>query len=269
MAIETESSEPHSDVPALRKGLMVLEALASTEALSMIEIQRRTGLNKTMTFRILRTLVETGYVAHDPDARRYSLGLRLLEFGSAVANRLDIVTISRPMIADLWETFDETVNLGVLTEGRIAYVAMIESRRGLRMSARPGSRDPLHSTSLGKAILASLPPERRDRLIAAALPLARITTRTITETPALLAELDVTRARGFAIDDEENETGAICVGAPILNSAGEAIAGLSISGPVSRIDSARVASFAAGLMAACGTISQRMGQPVAQSAAQR
>jgi DNA-binding IclR family transcriptional regulator len=263
----SDDAVQHTDVPALRKGLAVLEALASAEALSMIEVQRRAGLNKTMTFRILRTLVETGYVVHDPETRRYALGLRLLEFGSAVTNRLDIVSLSQPLIAELWEAFDETVNLGVLTDQRIAYVAMIESRQGLRMSARPGSRDPLHSTSLGKAMLAFLPDARRDRLIAASLPLARLTPKTIVDHCALLAELDVTRARGYAIDDEENETGAICVGAPILNGEGEAIAGLSISGPVSRINQGTVELFAARLVSACGVISRRMGQPAAEPAA--
>ena len=191
----------------------------------------------------------------------------MLEFGSAVTNRLDIVTVSQPLIADLWEEFDETVNLGLLTDQRIAYVAMIESRQGLRMSARPGSRDPLHSTSLGKAMLAFLPEARRDDLIAASLPLAKLTPKTITAPSALLAELELTRARGYAIDDEENETGAICVGAPILNGEGEAIAGLSISGPVSRIDGRRVELFAAKLVSACGDISRQMGQPVMEPAA--
>ena len=269
MISDLDEAVQHSDVPALRKGLAVLEVLLAAETLSMIEVQRRAGLNKTMAFRILRTLVETGYVAHDPEARRYSLGLRLLEFSSAVTSRLDIVTVSQPLITDLWEAFDETVNLGLLRDQRIAYVAMIESRQGLRMSARAGSRDPLHSTSLGKAILAFLPDPRRDSLIASSLPLARITPKTITEQPALLDELELTRARGYAIDDEENETGAICVGAPILNGDGEAFAGLSISGPVSRIDRRQVELFAARLIAACGDISRRMGQRGAEPAAAR
>lgn len=256
----------HADVPALRKGLAVLEALAAAGSLSMIEIQRRAALNKTMTFRILRTLVETGYVAHDPGARHYSLGLRLMEFGSAVSNRLDIVAVSQPLLTDLWEAFDETVNLGLLVDQRIIYAAMLESRQGLRMSARPGNRDPIHSTSLGKAILAFLPEAKREAVVRAALPLARLTPKTIVELPDLLADLEATRARGYAIDDEENETGARCIGAPILNGDGEAVAGLSISGPVSRIDDGNVKLIAERLKAACAEIARRMGQPAAEPA---
>lgn len=262
----SEEATPHVDVPALRKGLAVLEALAGHDALSMVEVQRRAGLNKTMTFRILRTLVETGYVAHDPDARRYSLGLRWLEYGAAVSNRLDIVAVSRPLLTELWEAFDETVNLGLLVEQRVVYVAMIESRQGLRMSARAGNRDPVHSTSLGKAILAFTPAAKREAVVRAAAPLPRLTPRTIVDPADLLAELEATRARGYAIDDQENEMGAICVGAPILNGQGEAIAGLSISGPVSRIDHDRVRLFAERLAMACSEISQRLGRPAFEPA---
>jgi IclR family acetate operon transcriptional repressor len=138
---------------------------------------------------------------------------------------------------------------------------MLESRRGLRMSARAGARDPLHSTSLGKAILAFTPAAKRASLIDAALPLARLTPNTIVELPGLLADLAAARERGYAIDNQENEIGAICVGAPILNGEGEAIAGVSVSGPASRLDAARIDLISARLIAACADISRRMGQP--------
>jgi IclR family acetate operon transcriptional repressor len=251
----------HAEVPALRKGLAVLEALAAGGPLPMSEIQRRAGLNKTMTFRILRTLAEMGYVAHDPVARRYGLGLRWLEFGAAAANQIDIVAVSQPLLTVLWEEFDETVNLGLLAGERVVYAAMLESRQGLRMSARPGQQDLLHSTSLGKAILAFTAPGKRDALLQSAMPFERRTPRTLVELPDVLAELEATRARGYAVDDEENEAGVFCVGAPVLNGEGEAIAGLSISGPATRIDQDQARRFAERLTAACAEISRRMGQP--------
>lgn len=250
----------HDDVPALRKGVAVLELLATHGPLTLAEVQRVSGLNRTMAYRLLRALGETGYVAHDPVQKRYLLGLRLLQLGAAVTDRLEITAVARPLLASLREETQETINLGVLEGNEIVYVAMAESPLGLRMAARPGSRDPAHSTSLGKAILAFLPQSEQQRLLHSLGPLPELTPATLVGTEALAGDLALTRARGYALDDEENELGARCIGVPIFDAVGYPLAGLSISGPVGRIDLARVPWIATRLQEASQEVSRRMGQ---------
>lgn len=255
----------HDDVPALRKGLALLDLLRTHGALTMAEVQRVSGLNRTMTFRLLRALVEEGCVAHDPVRHHYSLGLRLLELGRAVAARLDLAALGRPLLFSLREETRETVNLGVLEGREIVYIAMEEGTLGLRMSARLGGRDSLHSTSLGKAILAYLTEAERARIIASLEPLPRLTANTISDAAALCRDLERIRQRGYALDDEENELGARCVGVPVLDGAGLPLAGLSVSGPIGRVDLERAARIAARLWDASRELSRRMGHAPAAS----
>lgn len=253
------------DVPALRKGLSVLQLLADAGPLTMAEIQRGADLNKTMTFRLLRVLRELGYVRQDAVSRRYALALKLLELGNAVAAGMDVVSVSQPLLDDLAAEFDETINLGVMDGGQVVYVAMVERQHGLRMTSRVGGRDGLHSTSIGKAILAYLPDAQRDAILST-FPLPRLTPRTVTDVGALRAELIRTRVRGYAIDDGENEEGGRCVGVPILGADGMPFAGLSVSGPSSRIDDERIKLFADRLWAASGEIARRLGRATGDQA---
>jgi IclR family acetate operon transcriptional repressor len=260
MAPSTNAAPAHTDVPALRKGLQVLMTLGAEAPLSMADIQRRTGLNKTMTFRLLRALAEAGFVEQEASSRAWSLGLELLELGSLVAARQDLVAVSQPLLAQLRERFAETANLGILRDDRVVYLAIVEGGYGLRMAARLGASDPLHATALGKAILAFAGEAERARILATA-PLERQTPHTIIDLARLSEELRATQIRGYAIDDEENEIGARCVGAPILDPVGRAIAAVSISGPAARIDCERVDLLATAVMAAAREIGRRLGGP--------
>jgi IclR family acetate operon transcriptional repressor len=188
-----------------------------------------------MAFRLIRTLRETGYVDHDLDAHRYSLTLKLLKLGEAVAARLDVVAAGKPHLDRLRAEFGETINLGLMDSGHVVYVAMAESSRpGLRMASRVGTHGCLHSTAMGKAILAFLPDAERNQLLTM-LPRPRVTPSTLVDIHDLRRELEQTRERGYAIDNEENEVGARCIGVPILDETGRPLAGLSVSGPAARI----------------------------------
>ena len=249
----------HADVPALRKGLAVLDLLAARGPMTMKELQLASGLKRTMTYRVLRALSETGYVTHDLVQRHYSLGLRLLQLGAVVVERLDVAAIARPLLAELREETRETVNLGVLDGNETVYVVMMESPLGLRMAARLGGREPAHSTSLGKAVLAFLLPAERDEIVKSLLPLRAMTAATLVDTAALARNLTLTRERGYAFDDEESEVGVRCVGVPVLDGVGRPLAGMSVSGPVGRIDLARAERLAAQLWEASREISRRVG----------
>jgi IclR family acetate operon transcriptional repressor len=259
---EYGSTVDRPDVPALQKGLRVLELLAEAGPSTMAEVQRGAGLNKTMTFRLLRVLAESGYVEHDSASHRYRLGLRLLALGSAVSRGREIVAIATPHLIAIRDELGETVNLGILDGVSVVYLAMQEGQQGLRMAARAGGRDPLHTTGLGKAMVAFLPATERSAAMAG-LSLSRHTSRTIVDPDTFARALDETRRSGYAIDDEENEVGARCVGVPVLDGTGRPIAGMSVSGPTGRMTDDDLPAIAERLWRSSRAISRAMGfEPV-------
>jgi DNA-binding IclR family transcriptional regulator len=257
MSARLPNSTSQVDVPAVRKAVAVLETLAHGDRLSMTEIQQRTGVSKTMTFRLLHVLAQHGFVEQDPVSRRYTLGLRLLEFGAIVSHRLPIVSISQPILARLREEFRETANVAVLVDGQMVFVAIAESRQDLRMANRLGSRGPVYATSIGKAVLAYLPTGQQEAILAST-SLRSLTPYTITDPKVFRQELAQTRLRGYAIDNEENEIGARCVSVPILRHD-VPFAGLSVSGPRSRITDDLIPTIAEKLWDASREISRRLG----------
>jgi DNA-binding IclR family transcriptional regulator len=131
--------------------------------------------------------------------------------------------------------FGETINLGVLDDGHVTYIEVLQSPSALRIAAIPGERNPVHCTSLGKAMLAFL-PEAEVEAILEQHPMVRRTPRTITQKKHFLEHLASIRERAVALDMEENLTGVICVAAPIFDQAGRVIAGISLSGPATRME---------------------------------
>lgn len=242
-------------VKPVDKALQVLTSLAEAgQELSLKEICTRVGLPKTTVFRYLYTLGAHGYVAHNSDADLYRLGPRSWQLGQSAQQYARLIELALPLMQALRDRFDETVNLGVLNRTDIVYLGMVESRRALRMQATIGGRDPAYSTSLGKAILAFLPESQRP----AHLPpiLTPRTARTLTSPAHLAQDLALTRQRGYAFDNGENEEGACCIGAPITDAHGHVLAALSISAPASRLPPRLVDEVAQTLIQAATTLSQ-------------
>lgn len=236
----------------------LLEALADAGTpIGATELACRTGTTKSAAYRILTTLEGRGYVTKDVTTTLYQLGPRFAHLARRATNPHDVRTVARPLLEELHRRFRETVNLGVCDDGLVVYIDMIESDLGLRMAAHLGARDYLHSTALGKAILASLPEEVRERFLLAPLP-AR-TARTITDRGVLRAELERIRHEGVAEDRGENEDGSRCYGAPILDDTGVVIAALSVSAPESRVDDERAATIARAVREVAQQVTLRLG----------
>jgi DNA-binding IclR family transcriptional regulator len=250
-------------VKPVQKALQVLQCIGEAgRDLTLTEICLAVHIPKTTTFRYLCTLCETGFVTRDPETDQYGLGLKLFELGHTVAENLRIREVAKPFVEALREKFNETVNLGVLDGHDIVYISVAESRHSLRMQAGLGKRDPIYSTALGKAILAFLPEAQWGRHIPSEWQLRTAHTRN--SLLGLKKDLQQTRIRGFSVDNEENELGARCVGAPIFNHIGRAIAAISVSGPVSRLSEDIKPAVAAAVVQAAAEISQRLGHTSVQ-----
>jgi DNA-binding IclR family transcriptional regulator len=234
--------------------LDLLDLLSRSGPLGVSEIARRMAVPKTVAWRLAETLHDRGYAIKDPDTRRYSLGLKVLELSASVRYRLEIVKVARPYIEELVEKCDETVDLGVYDKNEVVFVDKKECTRSVRMVSSIGRRLPLHCTGTGKALLAFLPGGEVDRVISRGL--VRYTDNTITEPDELRRELSRVRADGYAVDRQEFEIGVRCVAAPVLDLDGRAVAAISIAGPAARITDERIPALAEMVKEAADGISR-------------
>ncbi len=245
-------------VGPVQRALDVLIALGTARRpLALTEICHSVRMPKTTVFRYLHTLTSRGFVAHDPTTDLYRLGSRLFELGQLAGDQLRIRDVAMPVMHRLRAQFNETVNLGVMDGKEIVYLEMVESHHALRMQATLGSRDPVYATALGKAMLAHVEEARwREHLPPR---LAPRTGRTVSSLPALKEVLAAVRRQGYALDDEENEDGARCIGAPIFDYAGQVKAAVSVSAPVNRLTDALLPGVVAGVVEAAQLISRQLG----------
>lgn len=243
----------------LVKALSILDAITQYPGgLSLADISRHTGLAKPTAHRVLGVLANNRLLRADTDGN-YRLSTQCLVLGTAFIESLDLRQESRDLLAELVNYSGETCHLGVLDGQRIVYIEKVESSHAVRMHSRVGSTNPVHSTGLGKAMLAHCDEESIDEVIAAGLPPR--TERTITDANQLREELAVIRRRGFAIDDIENEDGIRCVAAPVLDHTREVVAGVSISGPTYRVTRDRFEKLGHKVRESSLTLSHRIGYP--------
>ncbi len=254
-------------IVALERMMKVLEAFGGQRELPLHELAARCGLVKSSVYRVLFTLQRLGYVERNA-ASRYTISSRLRTIAGDPRESWDLGEIAAPFMMTLLQRFQETVNLGVLDEGEVSYVRVLESPQALRLSAHAGMRGGAHSTALGKCLLAGRTRAEVEAILKRRGMRPR-TDRTIRDRAALQRELERVRTRGYALDNEEDSRGARCIGAPIRNARGEVIAALSISGPAARIRPNRDREFAQALVDVCRQISVLLGyQPEAQAVGQ-
>ena len=226
--------------------------------LGTTEIAKALGLHKSTTASLVYTLEANGYLNQNPNTRKYRLGFKLIERAAALLNQVEIRQVAYPCLQELHRQVDETVNLGVLDHGEVVYVERLLSTRALGMRSDIGKRTPAHCTALGKAMLSCLPVADVESLIAQH-GLCAVTPRTITDPDQFLRELDGVREQGFALDDEENELGGRCIAAPVFDHAGQPVAGVSISVPVSRLPTETVPELGARVRETAKAISRNLG----------
>jgi DNA-binding IclR family transcriptional regulator len=220
----------------LIRGLSILETLAAADELGLgpSAIAAAVDLDKATVTRLLRTLIETGYVTQDPASRRYRLTGKILRLAHGIARSLDLQRVARPHLKALRDRLRETVHLGVMEDLSVYYVDKLEADNSIQLVTAVGRTMPLHSTALGKALLAALPEEEREAKYRR-MDFAPRTDRTISALDDFREEIRRTQARGYAIDDRENEPHGACVAAAIVSVGGRPVGAMSVSGPHFRV----------------------------------
>jgi len=231
----------------LDRAFAVLDLLASSSrSLGVAEVVDGLQLHKSTAHRLLKVLERHRMVDRAQNGK-YRLGLRLCNLGSRAIEQYDLRDRAHPHLRTLVSAVAETAHLCILEKMHMLYIDKQEPEQRVRMASRVGASSPIHCTAVGKAIMAMMPRARVEEMLPQ-LETRRFTRRTITSREALLEELERTRRRGYAVDDEEREEGVRCAGVAILSARGEAIAALSISGPSSRVTMQEIPRIACKLM---------------------
>jgi IclR family transcriptional regulator, KDG regulon repressor len=237
-----------------------VDAGTTQRSVAFADLARALPFARTTVHRILYSLEKLGYVEKDAFKSHYHLAPKFFDLTGPAVHFRRLQSVAKEVMQNLLLRFGETVNLGILEDGQVTYIDVLQSPSALRIAAVPGERNPVHCTSLGKAMLAFL-PENEVQQVLQGNPMIRRTPKTITQKRHFLEHLALVREQAVALDMEENLTGVICAAAPIFDQTGRAIAGLSISGPSSRMEP-KLGQVQEGLRTSALAVS-RMLSPVA------
>jgi DNA-binding IclR family transcriptional regulator len=251
-----------ADLSSLEKGLAILREMAGSErGLTVAELAATAGLNRTTTYRLCEMLERGGWVQRvdgEEGTTRLDLGPTMHGLTVLVQSKYDLEAKLRPIIDGLSRSLGETVHVGVLDGAQIVHIAAALPDSGLNMAARIGSREAAHVAALGKALLATLPAEEVASLyLDEALPTR--TAKTIATRAQLLEELEATRTRGYALDDEEGRMGVFCVGVPAFGPDGAAVLAISVTTVPARVEGERLQQVVGGVQGAASLVSAAWG----------
>ena len=246
-------------IQSLARASAIIDVIASgdEDGVGLSEVSKATALNKTTAFNLLGSLVALGFIEQDEHSRKYRLGLRNLELGRIVQQRLRISHLARPILADLCRKANETVNLGLPDLYDLVVVDSFQGSRILHATSYAGWRSPYHCTALGKAFMAQWDAPMRRTVYASGL--SRKTPHTVTDVDALEAQLNDFRALGYALDLEENEVGVNGIAASVTDGLGEVAAAISVAGPSNRLTKEAMETLALDVIAAAGEITTTLG----------
>ncbi len=254
---------------SVEKMLTIVEVMAAARGpMRLLEIALAADLPASTALRFLVTLMGRDYVTQDQDSLRYALTLRLCHIADLVKSQVSIRDVARPYLIGLALECGESTCLAIEQDRTVVYVDAVEGPDSmLRTLQRIGRRAPLHSTGVGKVLLADWAPEAVARL-AKELGLEPLTQHTVTSLDDLRSELAKVRGQGFALDDEECEVGVRCVAMPVRDFTGRVVASVSVTGPATRMTDAKIEGVRPALAESATEISRRLGAGNGASVAQ-
>jgi DNA-binding IclR family transcriptional regulator len=248
--------DPRAPLRSVGIALDVLDALAAAPELSLSELARRVGVAKSTAHRTCAVLAARGLVDRTAD-RTYRLGLRFVEYGKLATERTAVGDQALPLLVELRNTLEETVQIGVAAGADVVYVERVEGQRALRYTT--GSRrSPVHRSSSGK-VLAAFDPGLADARLKAGLP--RSTGYTIVVPDLFRTELERVRDRGYAVSVDETELGMSSIAVPVRDAPnGKVVAAISMVGPTSRVVGDHEARHARVLKAGARRLTQAIAE---------
>jgi DNA-binding IclR family transcriptional regulator len=253
------SDQNDSSSTAVERTLLILEAAAQREGgLSNAEFSRKLKIPKSSASYILRTLEQHGYLRRDREGGRYRIGMKVLNLSRAALSGVDVREVALPIMRHLVDRIRITTHLAVLDHGEAVYVEKVEAPGFIKMNTWIGRRMEVHSTAVGKALMAYLDAKESEAILRRR-GLKKLTPHTITTQPRLLQEFERVRQMGYAVDDEENSLGARCVGAPIFNAEGRIEAAIASTGTINDVPREAVSHVADMVKEAARRISSQIG----------
>ena len=257
-AQEAPRGDSRTDMVGKALGLLVLLGDEPRGA-SAAELSRRAGLPFSTTYRLLGSLTRDGFVDYEPDGRRYRLGLRVFQLGQRVSNHHGFAGTALPVLRRVTEETGEATILSVRDGHHHLTVNKVDGPQMFRVTSDPGHLGALHTTSVGKALVAFADDATRVQLLEE-LELEPLTELSLTDRGAFRAEIELIRSRGYATMDEENELGMRAVAVPVFNSQGHAFASLATAAPVFRMSLDAMVALVPLLQEAAAELSARLPQ---------
>jgi IclR family transcriptional regulator, KDG regulon repressor len=220
------------------------------------ELSDHLQIYKSVVHRALTTLKSRGYIVQNNQTQKYSLGIKLFELGMIVANQMDIRIISKPIMDELVKSTEETIMLTIVEGFEGMCIEKVESPKSIRSTSPLGKKVPLHAGAATKILMANLPPESIETIIAKGLE--RYSENTVCDPDELLEQLKTIKAAGYCISYGEYDYGSIAVAASITNYEGTVVGSLSITGPEFRMQN-NIELLLSQCISAARTISQALG----------
>jgi len=244
---------------SVERTLLILEAIAGQpDGMSNADLHRELKIPKSSASYILRALEQHAYVRRDHEDGKYRLGMKVVGLSRAALSGVDIREVALPIMRQLVEHIHLTTHLAILDHEEAVYVERVEAPGFIKMDTWVGRRMEVHSTAVGKALLAYLDADQQEAILRHR-GLTKRTPHTLTSVASLIKEFERVRQLGYSVDDEENSLGARCVGAPIFNGQGEVEASLGSTGTITAVPRERVPRLAEMVKDAARRISQQIG----------
>jgi len=250
-----------STVQALDRGLTLLRELAQVGSITLTDLAIQADMPPSSTHRLLFTLQKHGFVEFNETTQEWQVGIEAFRIGNTYLVRTNLVEAARKILRGLMEETGETANLGITDNGDVVFIDQIETHNPIRAFFRPGTRGHMHASGIGKSLLADM--LRRDvEKILTLKGQPEFTPKTLANADRLFADLEETRKRGWSIDDEERYSGMRCVASSIYNTFGEAVAGISVSGPTVRFPDEVIAKLGPVVKRAAAEVTNAIGGKV-------
>lgn len=248
-----------NSVQTLDRTFDIIELLAAApNGMGVTEIGQKIGLHKSTVYRLINALVQRGYLEKEQNTGLYKIGLKFIEISSLYIRQIELKTEAVPFMRHLSELTGQVTHLAILDETEVVYIEKIDVIQNLRMYSQIGKRIPVYCSALGKVLLSGQNSDYQERIIKK-INYIRHTENTITDAESLKNELEKTRQRGWAIDDEEHEPGIRCIAAPVKDFTGKVIAALSLSGSKNIIAPEKDGYYSELVVEAAANISKQLG----------